>query len=275
MRLKMILKKVTASAALSVCIMFGLTACGDIVASGVNREGDVNEIEDGAYILVPDQSIDNETKDEGENENADGNEEEGENENADGNKEEGENENVDETKDESENENADENENKEEGENENAVIPREESSQKEEQENQIVSYECKKVAMSIELPPEWDYKIRTVKEMEKEDGLTLCGIDFWLKEKPKVKLKLDYWTSPIGMCGTGVTVEEVTFENGLSAWKYTETHDMVWFTLIYELEQEYGDLVADASIEPKLWEKYEQEIMEILGTVSFENLEKE
>lgn len=159
--------------------------------------------------------------------------------------------------------------------------------EQEEQENEIVSYKYKNIFMSMKLPLEWDYKIHTAKELGKQDGLKVCSIEFWLKEKPEVKLDFAYW-SMIGLCGTGVTIEKVAFANGLSATKYTEDD---WFMIIYELENrnsevdanteknvgeklEDGKFAIDGIIEKKLWEEYEEDIIKVLDTISFTEQEE-
>lgn len=163
---------------------------------------------------------------------------------------------------------------------------RSEMQPKEEQESEIVSYKYKNIFMSMELPPEWDHKIHTAKELGKQDGLKVCSIEFWLKEKPEVKLDFAYWPM-IGLCGTGVTIEEVVFANGLSAKKYTEGD---WLMIIYELEDknsevdantgkvgeklEDGKFAIDGNIEKELWEEYEEDIIKILDTISFTEQEE-
>lgn len=158
-----------------------------------------------------------------------------------------------------------ENEDQEKEENKEEII----QNQEEDKKSNIVLYQHKDIFMSIELPLEWDYKVHTVKEMEKQDGLKLCSIEFWLKEKPEVKLEFAYWPM-IGLCGTGLTTEEVTFENGLSAEKNTEeSEDSIWFMLIYQLDREEGYFAVDANLDKKLWKEYEEDIMKVLGTACF------
>lgn len=151
--------------------------------------------------------------------------------------------------------------------------PKQEDSK--EDEEVIASYQYKDIFMSLTLPPEWDYEVKTVKEMKKQDGMRLCAIDFWLKKEPESKLELAYWPDGIGLCGTGVTTEEVTFENGLSAEKNTEIQDHVWMMVIYKLELEKGNFAVDTILDKKFWKKYEKDIMAVIGTASFTKPEEE
>ena len=135
-------------------------------------------------------------------------------------------------------------------------------------EGATASYEFPEGSMSLVLPEGWEYEVQTKEMKAREDGLVLCGIDFWPSEHPEMRLELGYWPDRIGMCGTGVTIEDVDFGGGLSAVRYTETIDgKVWLTLIYDHlgEREYS-FVLQGDIDDILWEQYEAEIMDIAGT---------
>ena len=129
-------------------------------------------------------------------------------------------------------------------------------------------YEYPEGSMSLVLPDGWEYEVQTTEMKAREDGLVLCGIDFWPSEHPEMRLELGYWPDRIGMCGTGVTIEHLDFGGGLSAYRYTETIDStVWLTLIYDHvgEQPYS-FVLQGDIDEALWARYETEIMDIAGT---------
>ncbi len=247
-----VLKKVICVTALDLCIVSGFTACGDMSGNEGNFENKDTKVENEENLK---QGLEMEEKE--------------------GQKVE------QETKSEIESETEQELEMKMKQE---ARLKMEQ----EEQENEIVSYKYKNIFMSMKLPSEWDYKIHTAKELGKQDGLKVCSIEFWLKEKPEVKLDLAYW-SMIGLCGTGVTIEKVAFANELSATKYTEDD---WFMIIYELENrnsevdanteknvgeklEDGKFAIDGIIEKKLWEEYEEDIIKVLDTISFTEQEGE
>ena len=129
-------------------------------------------------------------------------------------------------------------------------------------------YEYPEGSMSLVIPEGWEYEIQTKEMKAREDGLVLCGIDFWPSEHPEARLEFGYWPNRIAMCGTGVTIEDVDFGGGLSATRYTETIEgTVWLTLIYDHvgEQPYS-FVLQGDIDEALWEQYESEIMDIAGT---------
>ena len=129
-------------------------------------------------------------------------------------------------------------------------------------------YEFPEGSMSLAIPEGWEYEVQTKEMKDREDGLVLCGIDFWPVKHPEARLELGYWPNRIGMCGTGVTIEDVDFGGGLSAVRYTEIIDStLWLTLIYDHvgEREYS-FVLQGDIGEALWEQYDTEVMDIAGT---------
>lgn len=89
------------------------------------------------------------------------------------------------------------------------------------------SYELGSANMSLELPADWEYAV--VGGYDGEEAQTepdgTFGIEFWPSADPELKLSLLYYVNGLGMCGTGVTIEEVSYANGLSGWKHTEDYD--------------------------------------------------
>lgn len=135
-------------------------------------------------------------------------------------------------------------------------------------EGATASYEYPEGSLSLVIPEGWEYEVQTKEMKAREDGLVLCGIDFWPSEHPEMRLEFGYRPDRIGMCGTGVTIEQVDFGSGLSAWRYTETIDgTLWLTLIYDHvgEREYS-FVLQGDIGEALWAQYETQIMDIAGT---------
>ena len=129
-------------------------------------------------------------------------------------------------------------------------------------------YEFPEGSLSLVIPEGWEYEVQTKEMKAREDGLVLCGIDFWPAEHPETRLEFGYLPDRIGMCGTGVTIEQIDFGGGLSAWRYTETIDgTLWLTIVYDHvgEQPYS-FVIQGDIDEALWEQYEAEIMDIAGT---------
>ena len=83
-----------------------------------------------------------------------------------------------------------------------------------------------------------------------------------------MKLELLYWVNGIGICGTGVTIEKVNFQNGMTATQYTETIEgTTWVTLVYR--DLPGTYALSGSVPKELWEKYKPAVMEILEQAEF------
>ena len=123
--------------------------------------------------------------------------------------------------------------------------------------------------MSIAIPEGWDYKERTKEELDKEDGLMLCEIDFWPEQYPETVFRFGYM-SFFGMCGTGVTIEEYTLENGISGHRYTEEiEDTLWLTVTLknpDHDINGGTYLIDASPSLSVWESIEPEFEDILAS---------
>ena len=129
-------------------------------------------------------------------------------------------------------------------------------------------YGYEDVHMALDIPTGWDYEIHPREEVEQEEGLYTCSIAFWPQEEPELIFELAYWPQ-FGMCGTGVTIEELTLPNGLTAWKYTEeSGDEIWLTVALEYPQSEGTYVISASPEKTLWERYEATFLDILESIA-------
>lgn len=135
---------------------------------------------------------------------------------------------------------------------------------------ETVEYSHDEQYMSVTLPDGWDYQIKTAEEMEKEDGLSLCAIVFWQEDYPETRFTLSYETF-FGICGTGVTIEEFAWENGLSGYRYTEEiEDTLWLTITLHNKQEDTDsgtycIIAGPAL--SVWDEIETEFEEILASV--------
>lgn len=124
--------------------------------------------------------------------------------------------------------------------------------------------------MSVDIPDGWDCRIKTKEELEKEDGLTLCEIDFWPESYPDTVFELSYETS-FGICGTGVTIEEFTLPNRLDGYRYTEEiEDTLWLTITLrnpDTDISGGTYLILASPTLSVWESIQPEFEEILQSV--------
>ena len=73
------------------------------------------------------------------------------------------------------------------------------------------------VDMALELPEGWSW------ETVSDDGDSKTeGIRFYKTDDTTVSYTLLCWTGGYGICGTGVTSEELTLANGQKVWQHTE-----------------------------------------------------
>lgn len=133
-----------------------------------------------------------------------------------------------------------------------------------------VAYRSDEFYLSIGLPTDWEYQILSEEDLEKEDNLYSCATRFWQKDYPEDIFVLGYQPS-FGMCGTGVTIEELKLENGISGWRYTEELDSaLWLTITLnhpENDVSGGTYLITASPSLEDWKVLEPAFEEILQTV--------
>lgn len=137
-------------------------------------------------------------------------------------------------------------------------------------EDSTLVYYADAGTMMLTLPGGWESEMVP----ESTEEITDCfGITFWPQEEPAMRVAVNYYLSRTGICGTGVTAREITFENGLSGTEYTEESDgKIWMTFFYGMELE-GSLMAefpDGTADKELWESYEEKVFDILGTMEFQ-----
>lgn len=138
---------------------------------------------------------------------------------------------------------------------------------------QTISYEYETIYLSVSLPDTWDYRIRPAEELEKEDGLAICAIDFWPAAYPQAVFELAYYEQ-FGICGTGVTVEEIALPGGLRGHRYTEEmDDTLWLTIVFNQEDanpaDNGRYVimTPSNFSMSVWEETKAEFDQILQSV--------
>lgn len=118
-------------------------------------------------------------------------------------------------------------------------------------------------ALSLTLPADWDFELRPYDAAADNPK---AAIDFWPSADPALRFRFGWWNG-FGMCGTGVTIEELTLSDGRTAWQYTETHDgTVWLTVVFADTAGEGRYVIDASPTEAQWAQYADALRAILET---------
>lgn len=123
---------------------------------------------------------------------------------------------------------------------------------------QIVSYTYSNANMELQLPEGWEYEI----EEHSEDS-SVFGINFRPPGGEDGEISLLYYGNTFGVCGTGLSTKDITFENGLQASIGTYDKSPVWSYMVYSGTP--GSYVASVQMDKKQWKEYEDQVMEILG----------
>ncbi|MCM1387451.1 MAG: hypothetical protein NC231_08995 [Bacillus sp. (in: Bacteria)] len=140
---------------------------------------------------------------------------------------------------------------------------------------ETVEYSYEDIYLSIDLLPDWEYRIKTAEEMAKEDGSSLCAIEFWHKDCPDTVFTFSYETW-FGICGTGVTIEEFVWDSGINGYRYTEEiEDTLWLTMTFQNPHEKDEEGTSKGgtycimTSPKLseWDVIEAEFEEIVESI--------
>ncbi len=132
-------------------------------------------------------------------------------------------------------------------------------------------WETDALSLSVTLPEGWAWGL-----IADDTDNTACvlPIAFWPETAPELEVTLALYPSGIGMCGTGVAIEQVTLSDSLTATTYTEEiQGETWFTLIYEEVDglpEGAALVASCSADATLWGEYQEAVLSILSTVQYQ-----
>lgn len=127
---------------------------------------------------------------------------------------------------------------------------------------QLAEYTGGHVDMALTIPDGWTW------ETLEEDGQ--AGLRFRKTEDPAVDFRLTCWTDGYGICGTGVTSEEITLANGMKVWQHTEENTekgtMVMADIFFE--DVPGSYVASPSetMTTEVWNANRDALLSILGT---------
>lgn len=122
------------------------------------------------------------------------------------------------------------------------------------------------VDMALQLPEGWSWETVSDNGSDKTEG-----IRFYKTADTAVSYTLLCWTGGYGICGTGVTSEELTLANGMKVWQHTEEDTekgtMVMADIFFE--DAPGSYVASPSdtMTTEVWNANRDELLNILGTV--------
>ena len=124
---------------------------------------------------------------------------------------------------------------------------------------QTAEYREEHANIALNLPEDWAYETIPLTE---ERG----GIEFWHEDAPDSRMGLYYLTDPFGICGTGVTREELVFPDGSTANLYWETLEDVSYAYVF-FSDTPGEYLFEAHYLPtEFWEEQRETILTILGT---------
>lgn len=131
---------------------------------------------------------------------------------------------------------------------------------------ETASYTSGYVDMALTIPEGWQWESVQDKSMNTE------GIRFWKTGDKALDFQLLCWRSGYGICGTGVTTEELTLSGGQQVWQYTEeTYGSVWVDIAFVGTP--GNYVcmpaANGTMDKAAWDSCRDEVLAILGTAQF------
>lgn len=126
---------------------------------------------------------------------------------------------------------------------------------------QLAEYTRDHVDMALTIPDGWAF------ETLEEDGQ--AGLRFWKTDDDAVDFRLTCWLDGYGICGTGVTEQELTLSGGQRVWQYTEGgQSTVWVNIAFQGVP--GSYVCmpdeDGVMDSAAWDGCRDEVLTILGT---------
>ena len=121
------------------------------------------------------------------------------------------------------------------------------------------------VDIALIIPEGWQWESVQDKELSTE------GIRFWKTDDKALDFKLLCWRSGYGICGTGVTSQELTLSGGQMVCQHTETeNDGLWLDLCFEnVPGDYVCQPTGGTMDKAAWDGCRDEVLAILGTAQF------
>ena len=129
---------------------------------------------------------------------------------------------------------------------------------------EAATYTSGYVDMALTIPEGWQW------EAVQRQGTTTEGIRFWKTDNRALNFELLCWRNGYGICGTGVTSEELTLSGGQMVWQHTEENNgNLWLNLSFEKTP--GDYVCApvGTLTKETWDSCRDEVLAILGTAQF------
>ncbi len=126
---------------------------------------------------------------------------------------------------------------------------------------QLAAYTQGNVDVALTIPDGWWW------ETLEEEGQS--GLRFGKTGERSVAFRLTCWLNGYGICGTGVTEQELTLSGGQRVWQYTEGgQSTVWVNIAFRGVP--GSYVCmpddDGAMGSAAWEGCRDEVLAILGT---------
>ena len=121
------------------------------------------------------------------------------------------------------------------------------------------------VDMALQLPEGWSWETVSDNGSDKTEG-----IRFYKTADTAVSYTLLCWTGGYGICGTGVTSEELTLSGGQKVWQHTEENDgSLWLNLFFENTPGNYVCAPTGTLTKETWDSCRNEVLAILGTAQF------
>jgi len=130
----------------------------------------------------------------------------------------------------------------------------------------LAEYSYEDVYMSAKLPTWWEYETipygSEAMSREYDNGF---GLRFWHKSAPDLTYKLLYNVNIVGICGTGVTFDDITLQNSELA-TIAMSGGLVYHVLFPEPQEHYAIYVVGSNYDNPQ-QTYQNEIMAIIKTI--------
>ena len=130
----------------------------------------------------------------------------------------------------------------------------------------LAEYSYEDVFMSVKLPIWWEYEVVPYDpEMMDSETPTGFGICFWHESAPDLTYKLLYRVDKAGICGVGVTFDEITLQNGEQA-TIAMSGSQVYHVEFSEPQDHYALYVVGSNYDNPQ-QTYQDEIQAIIKTI--------